>query len=104
MFGSKYRATLKYKTQNNFIIGRKDELRLGIDDLFSDINQEYNVEIIEYTINRSTKYLKDIDENTLSYEVILESKNNDDLKEVEDMLNDYVFDMFSIRDSKIEKV
>lgn len=28
MFGSKYRATLKYKTQNNFIIGRKDELRL----------------------------------------------------------------------------
>ena len=107
MFGSKYRATLKYKTHNNFIINRKDELRLGIDKLFRDINQEYNVEIIEYKSNNSTKYLKDIGNignNALSYDIILESKNNDDLGEVVDMLDKYVFDMFSIKDCKIEKV
>ena len=42
--------------------------------------------------------------NTLSYEVVLESKNREDLEGVIDMLDKYVFDMFSIKDCKIEKV
>lgn len=35
---------------------------------------------------------------------MLKSKNRDDLQEVVDMLDKYVFDMFSIKDCKIEKV
>ena len=39
MFGSKYRATLKYITYNNFIVSREDEVRLGVYKLFRDINE-----------------------------------------------------------------
>ena len=107
MFGSKYRATLKYKTYNNFIVSRGDEVRLGVLKLFFDINEEYNVKIIKHKVTTSNTYTESvykIDNNTLSYEVIIESKNRDDLEEVVDMLDKYVFDMFSIKDCKIENV
>ena len=107
MFRKKYKATLKYKTYNNFIVSREDEVRLGILKLFFDIEEEYNVEIIKHKVTTSNTYTKSfykIDKNTLSYEVMLESKNRDDLEKVVDMLDKYVFDMFSIKDCKIEKV
>lgn len=107
MFRSKYRATLKYMTYNNFIVSREDEVRLGVNKLFRDINEEYNVKIIKYKVTKSNIIYTSnvaIDKNTLSYEFIIESKNKDDLQEVVDMLDKYVFDMFSIKDCKIEKV
>ena len=107
MFGSKYRATLKYITHNSFIISREDEVRLGVLKLFFDINEEYNVEIIKHKVTKSNTYTESVykmDKNTLSYEIFLESKNKDDLEEVVDILDKYVFDMFSIKDCKIEKV
>lgn len=107
MFRSKYRATLKYITYNNFIVSREDEVRLGVNKLFRDINEEYNVKIIKYKVTKSNIIYTSnvgIDKNTLSYEFIIESKNKDDLEKVVDMLDKYVFDMFSIRNSKIEKV
>lgn len=107
MFRSKYRATLKYITYNNFIVSREYEVRLDVNKLFRDINEEYNVKIIKYKVTNSniiyTPNVR-IDKNGLSYEFIIESKNKDDLKEVVDMLDKYVFDMFSIKDCKIEKV
>lgn len=39
MFGSKYRATLKYITYNNFIVSREQEVRLDVNKLFRDINE-----------------------------------------------------------------
>ena len=107
MFRSKYRATLKYITYNNFIVSREDEVRLGVCKLFRDINEEYNVKIIKHKVTKSNTYTESvykIDKNTLSYKVFLESKNKDDLEEVVDMLDKYVFDMFSIKDCKIEKI
>ena len=107
MFSKKYRATLKYITYNNFIVSKEDEVGLSIYKQFSDINDEYNVKIIKYKVTKSniiyTSNVK-IDKNTLSYEVMLESKNKDDLEKVVDILDKYVFDMFSIKDCKIEKV
>lgn len=107
MFRSKYRATLKYITYNNFIVSREDEVRLGVCKLFRDINEEYNVKIIKYKVTKSniiyTTNVR-IDKNTLSYEFIIESKSKDDLEKVVDMLDKYVFDMFSIKNCKIEKV
>ena len=107
MFGKKYKATLKYITYNNFIVSREDEVRLGVNKLFRDINEEYNVKIIKYKVTKSNiiyTHNVRIDKNTLSYEFIIESKNKDDLEKVVDMLDKYVFDMFSIRNSKIEEV
>lgn len=107
MFGKKYKATLKYKTYNNFIISRENEVRLDVYKLFSDINKEYNVKIIKYKVTKSNIIYTSnvlIDKNTLSYEIIIESKNKDDLEEVLTMLDKNVFDMFSIRNCKIEKV
>ena len=107
MFRSKYRATLKYITYNNFIVSREYEVRLDVNKLFRDINEEYNVKIIRYKVTKSniiyTTNVR-IDKNALSYEFIIESKNKDDLEEVVDMLDKYVFDMFSIKNCKIEKV
>ena len=107
MFRSKYRATLKYITYNNFIVSREYEVRLDVNKLFRDINEEYNVKIIKYKVTNSniiyTPNVR-IDKNGLSYEFIIESKSKDDLEEVVDMLDKYVFDMFSIKDCKIEKV
>lgn len=107
MFKKKYKATLKYKTYNNFIVSREDEVRLGVLKLFFNIDEEYNVKIIKYKVTKSNIIYTSnvmIDKNTLSYEVVLESKNKDDLQEVVDMLDKYVFDMFSIKDCKIEKI
>lgn len=53
MFRSKYRATLKYKTYNNFIVSREDEVRSDVLKLFFDINEEYNVEIIKHKVTTS---------------------------------------------------
>ena len=107
MFGKKYKATLKYITYNNFIISRENEVKLDVYKLFSDINKEYNVKIIKYKVTKSNIIYNSnvlIDKNILSYEIIIESKNKDDLEEVLTMLDKYVFDMFSIRNCKIEKV
>lgn len=107
MFRKKYKATLKYITYNNFIVSREDGVRLGVVKLFRDINEEYNVKITKYKVTKSNIIYTsnvEIDKNTLSYEFIIESKNRDDLEKVVDMLDKYVFDMFSIKDCKIEKV
>ena len=56
MLSTKYKATLKYKTYNNFIVSREDEVRLGVLKLFFDINEEYNVEIIKHKV--TTLYIK----------------------------------------------
>ena len=107
MFGKKYKATLEYITYNNFIISRENEVKLDVYKLFSDINKEYNVKIIKYKVTKSNIIYTSnvlIDKNILSYEIIIESKNKDDLEEVLTMLDKNVFDMFSIRNCKIEKV
>lgn len=107
MFGKKYRATLKYITYNNFIVRREDEVKLCVCKLFSDINEKYNVKIIKYKETKSNIIYTSnvlIDKNTLSYEINIESKNRDDLEKVADMFDKYVFDMFSIKGCKIEKV
>ena len=107
MFGKKYKATLEYITYNNFIISRENEVKLDVYKLFSDINKEYNVKIIKYKVTKSNIIYTSnvlIDKNILSYEIIIESENKDDLEEVLTMLDKYVFDMFSIRNCKIEKV
>lgn len=107
MLGKKYRATLKYITYNNFIVSREYEVRISVNELFRDINVEYNVKIIKYKVTKSNIIYTSnvgIDKNALSYEFIIESKNKDDLEEVTDMLDKYIFDMFSIKDCKIEKV
>lgn len=65
------------------------------------------MKIIKYIITKSNiiyTFSVWIDKNTLSYEFIIESKNRNDLQEVVDMLDKYVFDMFSIKDCKIEKI
>ena len=107
MLSTKYKATLRYITYNNFIVSREDEVRLGVYKLFRDINEKYNVKIIKYKVTKSNIIYTSnvgIDKNRLSYEFIVKSKNKNDLEKVVDMLDKYVFDMFSIKDCKIEKV
>lgn len=107
MFRKKYKATIKYTTYNNFIVSREDEVRLGTYKLFFDINEEYNVKIVKYKETKSNIIYTSnvlIDKNTLSYEIIIESKNRDDLEKIADMFDKYVFNMFSIKGCKIEKV
>ena len=65
------------------------------------------MKIIKYKVTKSNIIYTSnvlIDKNILSYEFIIESENKDDLEEVLTMLDKNVFDMFSIRNCKIEKV